>query len=200
VARLLGSRALAEAGEQVSAALLAWGRRWVGQAGVRIGSRSPPANCTLAHLPAPQQAMYLCGARLSYYSAILPISDGLSLAFAVTRYDGRLVISPTSCRELMPDPEAFAQCLRDSFQEYLALAQATASRRRRAPPRAVAPGVAAVAPSAARKAAPVVKRVAKPLVKLVAQPAVGPVAKPRLRAAAPRASSAGTAHRKRPPG
>ena len=77
---------------------------------------------TLAHLPAPTQPMFLCGARLSYFSAILPISDGLGLAFAVTRYDGRLVISPTSCRELMPDPQAFAQCLRDSFQEYLALA------------------------------------------------------------------------------
>ncbi|HOB96983.1 MAG TPA: WS/DGAT domain-containing protein, partial [Aquabacterium sp.] len=59
---------------------------------------------------------------LSYFSAILPITDGLGLAFAVTRYDGRVIISPTSCRELMPDPEVFAQCLRDSFQEYLALA------------------------------------------------------------------------------
>ena len=37
-----------------------------------------------------------------------------------------MVISPTSCRELMPDPEAFALCLRDSFQEYLALALAAA--------------------------------------------------------------------------
>jgi hypothetical protein len=37
----------------------------------------------------------------------------------------------------MPDPEAFALCLRDSFQEYLALAQAkppkTAAPRRRKP-------------------------------------------------------------------
>ena len=61
---------------------------------------------------------------MTYFSAILPISDGLGLAFAVTRYDGRVVISPTSCRELMPDPELFALCLRDSFQEYLALALA----------------------------------------------------------------------------
>jgi len=130
VARVLGSRALAEAGEQASATLLAWGRRWAGQAGARLGSRTPPANCTVALVPAPQQAMYLCGAKLSYFSAILPIADGLGLAFAVTRYDGRLVISPTSCRELMPDPEVFAQCLRDSFQQYLALAQAKAARPR----------------------------------------------------------------------
>jgi WS/DGAT/MGAT family acyltransferase len=138
VARLLGSPALAEAGEQASAALLAWSRRLVSRASARLGARTPPANCTLAWVPAPSQPMYLCGARLSYFSAILPITDGLGLAFAVTRYDGRLVISPTSCRELMPDPAAFAQCLRDSFQDLLALAGAapavraepTAARRR----------------------------------------------------------------------
>ena len=63
-------------------------------------------------------------------NALLPIADGLGLAFAVTRYDGRLVISPTACRELLPDPEAFALCLRDSFQDYLALAAARAPSRR----------------------------------------------------------------------
>jgi hypothetical protein len=40
-----------------------------------------------------------------------------------------LLISPTSCREQIPDPEYFAQCIRDSFQEYLALAQRPARRR-----------------------------------------------------------------------
>jgi hypothetical protein len=59
---------------------------------------------------------------MTYFSAIMPISDGMGLVFAVTSYDGKVVISPTSCRELMPDPAVFAQCVRDSFQEYLALA------------------------------------------------------------------------------
>jgi WS/DGAT/MGAT family acyltransferase len=186
VARVLGSRALAEAGEQASAALLAWGRRWVSHAGARIGTRSPPANCTLAHVPAPQQAMYLCGARLSYYSAILPISDGLGLAFAVTRYDGRLVISPTSCRELMPDPEAFAQCLRDSFREYLALAQAAVVQRRRAPRKSAA------APRTTPLTAKTAGRSSKPTPK--------PTLKSRLRSASPRGSSGGTPRRKSPPG
>ena len=68
--------------------------------------------------------MYLNGARMTYFSAILPIADGMGLVFAVTHYDGRVVISPTCCRELMPDPQAFTQCVRDSFQELLALADA----------------------------------------------------------------------------
>jgi hypothetical protein len=80
--------------------------------------------------------LYLCGARMSYFSAIMPIADGLGLSVAVTSYDGRIIVSPTSCRELMPDPEFFAQCVRDSFQELLAAAQgvpvASQKARRRA--------------------------------------------------------------------
>ena len=178
VARALGSRALVEAGEQASAALLAWGRRLVVRAGARLGSRTPPANCTLAELPAPAQPMYLCGARLSYFSAILPISDGLGLAFAVTRYDGRVVISPTSCRELMPDPEAFAQCLRDSFQDYLALAQR---------------------PSPAPRPRPAVRR-AKAAASARPAQALNGAAAPAVKAARPRASSAGRPRRASRPG
>jgi len=75
--------------------------------------------------------LYLNGARMTYFSAILPIADGMGLVFAVTSYDGRIVVSPTSCRELMPDPQAFTQCVRDSFQEYLALARRAAGAKAR---------------------------------------------------------------------
>lgn len=187
VARLLGSPALAEAGEQASAALLAWSRRLVGRASARLGSSTPPANCTLAHLPALSQPMYLCGARLSYFSAILPITDGLGLAFAVTRYDGRLVISPTCCRELMPDPEVFAQCLRDSFQEYLALT------RRRPVRRLLAAKPKLVRPELSKP------RLAKPAARAArAAAAQSPESNPK--AARPRASSAGRARRASRPG
>jgi hypothetical protein len=98
----------------------------------------PLATCTVTPVSSPQGPLYLNGARMTYFSAILPIADGMGLVFAVTRYDGLVVVSPTSCRELMPDPQAFTQCVRDSFQEYLALA-----------------GAATVAPKAPRaKAAP----------------------------------------------
>ena len=103
-----------------------WRSRLAGRASVLLGPQAPAAHCSLAVLPAPGVPLYLCGARMSYFSALLPIADGLGLAFAVTRYDDRVLISATACRELLPDPEAFALCLRDSFQDYLAIAQATA--------------------------------------------------------------------------
>jgi hypothetical protein len=62
----------------------------------------------------------------------MPISDGMGLVFAVTSYDGQIIISPTSCREQIPDPEFFALCIRESFQEYLELASQPATRRRKA--------------------------------------------------------------------
>jgi diacylglycerol O-acyltransferase len=102
--------------------------------------------------------IYLNGARMTYFSAIMPINDGLGLVFAVTSYDGKIIISPTSCREQMPDPEAFAQCLRNCFQEYLALARKAARARAAAKTKPArnaksAGKPARTAPAAARKAA-----------------------------------------------
>jgi len=59
----------------------------------------------------------------------MPISDGMGLVFSVTSYDGRIIISPTSCREQIPDPEYFAICIRESFQEYLELASKPQRRK-----------------------------------------------------------------------
>jgi diacylglycerol O-acyltransferase len=87
-----------------------------------VGVHEPLAGCTIMNVPGPTTPLYFDGARMTYFSAIMPISDGMGLVFAVTSYDGMIFISPTSCREQLPDPEFFAQCIRDSFQEYLAVA------------------------------------------------------------------------------
>jgi WS/DGAT/MGAT family acyltransferase len=90
----------------------------------RLGRLAPAANCTIAHVPGPEHPLYLVGARMTYYSAILPISDGMGLVFALTKYDDKINLSFTACYEQLPDPDVFAQCMRDSFQEYLAIARA----------------------------------------------------------------------------
>jgi hypothetical protein len=61
----------------------------------------------------------------------MPISDGMGLVFSVTSYSEMIVISFTACYEQLPDPEIFAQCLRDSFQEYLALVRPAGRRKPR---------------------------------------------------------------------
>ena len=119
--RVARMRDLTDVSKHAPAATLALSARLLAGAGLGIGHRAPLASCSFANVPGPSLPLYLNGARMSYFSAIMPIYDGMGLVFAVTSYDGRIVISPTSCREQMPDPEFFALCLRESFEEYLAL-------------------------------------------------------------------------------
>jgi WS/DGAT/MGAT family acyltransferase len=121
-------RDLTDVSKHAPAATLALSARLLAGAGLGIGRRAPLASCTFANVPGPGEPLYLNGARMSYFSAIMPIYDGMGLVFAVTSYDGRVVISPTSCREQMPDPEFFALCLRESFQEYLELSATVKDR------------------------------------------------------------------------
>jgi diacylglycerol O-acyltransferase / wax synthase len=123
IARAIGARELTDIGTHAPAATLALTGKMLGRALLGVGRRAPIANCAITNVPGSSVPIYLNGARMTYFSAIMPINDGLGLVFAVTSYDGKIIVSPTSCREQMPDPEAFAQCLRDSFQEYLALAR-----------------------------------------------------------------------------
>jgi len=123
VSRAIGARELTDIATHSPAATLAITGKMLGRALLGVGRRAPMANCAITNVPGPSVPIYLNGARMTYFSAIMPINDGLGLVFAVTSYDGKIIISPTSCREQMPDPEVFAQCLRDCFQEYLALAR-----------------------------------------------------------------------------
>ena len=150
-AQAVRARDLSTASQRAPASTLALAAKLLGRATAGLGRRSPLANCTVTNVPGPEQPLYLCGARMTYFSAIMPIADGMGLVIAVTSYDGRIIISPTSCRELLPDPEAFTQQLRDSFQQYLALARAVPPVRS-ARPRASARGAASPASPKARRA------------------------------------------------
>jgi diacylglycerol O-acyltransferase / wax synthase len=135
VSRAIGARELTDIGTHAPAATLALTGKMLGRALLDVGRRTPLANCAIANVPGPSAPLYLNGARMTYFSAIMPINDGFGLVFAVTSYDGKIIVSPTSCREQMPDPEVFAQCIRDCFQDYLALARAPRSVATSAPVR-----------------------------------------------------------------
>lgn len=129
----VGAKELTDITQHAPARTLAWSARLLSAAASGIGRRVPLANCVISNVPGPAIPLYLDGARMNYFSAIMPISDGVGLVFAVTSYDGRVIISPTSCREQVPDPEFLAVCIRESFQEYLELANALATHSRKVP-------------------------------------------------------------------
>jgi diacylglycerol O-acyltransferase len=153
IGQAVGAKELTDITKHAPAATLALSARLLAGSALGVGQRAPLASCTITNVPGPAIPLYLNGARMTYFSGIMPISDGMGLVFSVTSYDGKIFISPTSCREQIPDPEHFAQCIRDSFQEYLALATKAARRRRKGKRWAKVGSKAKVAARSRRKAA-----------------------------------------------
>lgn len=75
-----------------------------------------PFNCVVTNVPGPQIPLYSAGARMVTQFGLGPIFDGMGLIFPVLSYGGWITISLTSCREMMPDPGFFGQCLDTSYQ------------------------------------------------------------------------------------
>ena len=132
MAQAVSARELVELAEHAPSAAIAVTSKMLRSASALLGNWAPLANCAITNVPGQQQPLYLQGARLTYLSAIMPISDGMGLVFSVTSYSEMIVISFTCCYEQLPDPDVFAQCLRESFQEYLARVRPAARRKPRA--------------------------------------------------------------------
>ena len=75
----------------------------------------PMVNCVVTNVPGPQQALCMCGARLVAQYGLGPVQDGMGLIHAVFSYNGNVMITATSCRDMMPDPAFYADCLRRSY-------------------------------------------------------------------------------------
>ena len=86
----------------------------------------PPFNVSISNVPGPQEPLYFCGAPMITAIGIGPITQGMGMIFPVLSYCGRITISFTSCREILPDPEFFEACLRESISELTAVAQQAA--------------------------------------------------------------------------
>ena len=126
----LSARELTLLAQQAPSLAIVATSKMLRSASALLGDWAPLANCAITNVPGSREPLYLLGARLTYLSAIMPISDGMGLVFSVTGYNDTIVVSFTSCYEQLPDPEVLALCLRDSFQEYLALAQLPVAPKR----------------------------------------------------------------------
>lgn len=118
VTQAFGARAMTELNRHVPAATLALVGRLVTRWG--LGNAIDPFfNAVVTNVPGPQQPLYMNGARLIATYGLGPVVDGMGLFLPVLSYAGRISISVTSCRELMPDPEFFGECIERSFADAL---------------------------------------------------------------------------------
>ena len=78
---------------------------------------SLPFNCVVTNVPGPQFPLYSAGARLVTQYGLGPLYDGMGLIFPVFSYCGQITVGFTACREMVPDPQFFSECLQESYDE-----------------------------------------------------------------------------------
>lgn len=117
----VGARLMTDYGQFIPSSLAGLAARLYTRAGLANRVR-PVFNCVVTNIPGPQQSLFMGGARLITQYGLGPVVDGMALIHPVFSYCGEITISFTSCREIMPDPEFYAECIETSYQEMCAAA------------------------------------------------------------------------------
>lgn len=148
----LGARTMTEVSKINPALYMAMGAQLFSR--VRLAHRVMPFNTVVTNVPGPPVHIYSTGARLeSMALSLICLTDGMGLAHVVQSYVDEAYISFTACRDIVPDPEFYAECLQASFDEMLAqakLAGAAPAAKPAPAPKAPAKKPAAKKPAAAK--------------------------------------------------
>lgn len=119
----IGAKAMTDYTQFIPSMLTAEAARLASRLGL-MNRISPQFNCVVTNVPGPPVPLYSTGAKLVATYGTGPVLDGLGLFHAIGSYCGQFMISATSCRDMMPDPAFYRQCLQESFEELLAAANA----------------------------------------------------------------------------
>ncbi|WP_405241353.1 WS/DGAT/MGAT family O-acyltransferase [Lentisalinibacter salinarum] len=98
-----------------------------------MAERLPPVfNTVITNVPISNHPLYSMGTKMVAYYGLGPVVHGVGLFQPVIGYDGKITVSAISCREMMPDPAFYCECLQESFDELKAMTVATAGKRAKA--------------------------------------------------------------------
>ncbi len=115
----IGARTLSDYTQFVPWALAGLASRTAGRFSL-ANRASMPINTVITNVPGPQVPLYMAGAKMLSLYGIGPVTDGMGIIHPVFSYDGQITISVTACREMMPDPAVYADCLQESFDDLIA--------------------------------------------------------------------------------
>ena len=93
----------------------------------------------------------MAGAQLEMFLAVSIAFDGIGLNVAGFSYNGTLWVCFVACRDVLPDPDQFRDCLKESFAELLAGALARNGKPVKVPAKRIP--AATTAPERRRKPA-----------------------------------------------
>ncbi|MGI9294920.1 MAG: WS/DGAT domain-containing protein, partial [Pseudomonadales bacterium] len=112
----VGARTLSELSESAPPLLTALGMRAALRLSLIAGATSP-INTVISNVPGSRVPLYMGGAKLVKTAAFAPILDNMGLLHGILSQEGGLSISFNSCREMLPDPAFYAECINASFSE-----------------------------------------------------------------------------------
>lgn len=83
-----------------------------------IAERVPPVfNTVLTNVPGVNVPLYSMGSRMVANFGLGPVAHGVGLFQPIIGYNNQITISAVSCRQMMPDPAFYCECLQASFDE-----------------------------------------------------------------------------------
>lgn len=129
-ANAVGAKTMTDYSQFIPSTLTAQAARLASRWGL-VNQVNPIYNCVITNVPGPQVPLYNTGAKMLSNFGTGPVADGLGLFHVISSYCGEFSISATSCREMMPDPAFYRECLQKSFED---LRDATVGKTK-APPR-----------------------------------------------------------------
>ncbi|MCZ6829068.1 MAG: wax ester/triacylglycerol synthase family O-acyltransferase [Gammaproteobacteria bacterium] len=115
-ANAVGAKTMTDYTQFIPSTLTALAARLASRWGL-LNQMDPLYNCVITNVPGPQVPLYNTGARMIANFGTGPVQDGLGLFHVIGSYCGDFTISATACREMMPDPEFYRDCLNESFAE-----------------------------------------------------------------------------------
>ncbi|MAE93893.1 MAG: wax ester/triacylglycerol synthase family O-acyltransferase [Deltaproteobacteria bacterium] len=115
-AEAMGARSMTDISQVLPGSLSGLAARLYTRLG--LANRVKPfLNTVITNVPGPQVPLYFTGAKALGLYGCGPVLDGMGLIHAVFSYSGRISVTVTSCRDQMPDPGFYADCLQASFDE-----------------------------------------------------------------------------------
>jgi diacylglycerol O-acyltransferase len=77
----------------------------------------PRIGLIVSNVRGPDVPLYMAGAQLVHYVPISIAIDGMGINITAFSYAGNMWICAISCREMLPDPAFFADCMRTAFEQ-----------------------------------------------------------------------------------
>jgi diacylglycerol O-acyltransferase len=112
----MGARMLTELSNSLPSHITVLAFRAASAAGL-LASSKPIFNTIITNVPGPQVPLYMGGAKMVSSLGAGPCMDNMGIFHPVTSYNGMIAVSFQACREMMPDPQFYEECLLESFGE-----------------------------------------------------------------------------------